>query len=54
MEKQKLDTIKPKKEYEAPKIKDLIELSASGQWNFPPLQVCSPDGGGKAPCIEGS
>lgn len=40
MEKQKPDVVKPRKEYEPPKIKDLIELSASGQEPFPPLQVC--------------
>jgi hypothetical protein len=53
MDKQLLDTVQPKREYEPPKIKDLVELSASGEGPFPPLQVCEPDGGGNTPCVSG-
>ena len=45
MEKRKPAKVKPKKKYEAPKIKDLIELTASGRGPFP-LAACTPLGGG--------
>lgn len=53
MEKQKPDMAEPKKEYEPPKIKELIELTASGKGSFPPMQVC-PTGGTAYPCPDGA
>jgi hypothetical protein len=54
MNEQEAREVHGKKEYEAPKIKDLFEVSASGEGPFPPLQVCTPTGSGtNTPCTSG-